>query len=94
MKSPDRNQLAMFFSSLFAMAACFQIGFYYGVRPYRELLSGDGRIAVAEIAVSQSKTLFAVSIIAAVLALAGLAIAIWNRAKKEPIQLPETTRGK
>lgn len=93
MKNPNRNQLAMLFSSLFAMAACFQIGFYYGVRPYRELLSGDRRTAVAEIAVSQSETLFAVSIIAAVLALAGLAIAIWSRAKKEPIQPPETTRG-
>ena len=94
MKSPNQIQLAALLSSLVAMAACFQIGFYYGVRPYRELLSGDRRMAVAEIAASQSKTLFAISILAAVLAIVGLAIAIRSRAKKEPIQPPETTRGK
>jgi hypothetical protein len=84
----------MFFSSLVAMAACFQIGFHYGVRPYRELLTQNQSSAVAEIAVSQDKTLFIVSLLGFASALAAFAIAIWNRAKKEPIQASETTRGK
>lgn len=94
MKSDKTGSLVTLSWALVAMAACFQIGFYYGVGPYRKLLHSQPSIAGTEIAVYQSKTVFFVSVAGFAFVLLGLALAIWRHRRKEPIQPPETTRGK
>ena len=87
MKSFTCSSLAALFSLFVAMAACFQIGFHYGVRPYRQLLSGQLSVAVTEIALSQSKVVYAVSVAGLIFALLGLVLVIWSHVRKEPVQM-------